>query len=307
MKNNLFDSKMTVVSPLTGKDNVVLESQLSASQIIEQYQKEFSVDVSSYFKGLDNIDIYQCQTSQLRFYYPFSLAGDGQFYADLARVYKGYYSLWKWEHEKTIQHIKEGQKILEIGCGNGYFLQKIKEKKAEGIGLDFNPEAVAYGKTQGIQIIDQTIGVHATLHKEKYDMVCAFQLFEHVNEVGQFIKDSLTCLKKGGVFAIGVPNNDSPIFALDPYHTLNVPPHHMLLWDARSLAYLATQYDLSIVDISIQPSGAINRSMAYRLWLNKTLGNNILSSTTHILTRWLVKRLPVFPQGATVVAVFRKN
>ena len=298
---------MTVVSPLTGKADVVLESQLSASQIIQQYQKEFSVDVSSYFKGLDNIDIYQCQTSRLRFYYPFSLAGDGQFYADLARVYKGYYSLWKWEHEKTIQYVKEGQKILEIGCGNGYFLQKIKEKKAEGIGLDFNPEAVAYGKAQGIQIIDQTIGEHATQYPAKYDMVCAFQLFEHVNEVGQFIKDSLTCLKKGGVFAIGVPNNDSPIFALDPYHTLNVPPHHMLLWDARSLAYLATQYDLSIVEISIQPSGAINRSMAYRLWLNKILGNNILSSATHILTRWLVKRLLVFPQGATVLAVFRKN
>jgi 2-polyprenyl-3-methyl-5-hydroxy-6-metoxy-1,4-benzoquinol methylase len=297
---------MTVISPLTGSTNVVLESQLSANQIITQYSQEFGMNVSSYFAGLKTVDIYQCQDSSLRFYYPFSLAGDGLFYADLARVYKGYYSVWKWEHEKVFQAINSGDKVLEIGCGMGYFLKKLKEKKAHAIGMDFNPDAVEYGSQHDILIVDETIAQHAEKQAETYDVVCAFQLFEHVNEVGKFLKDSIACLKKGGLLAIGVPNNESLIFKLDPYHTLNVPPHHMLLWDARSLAYIATQFNLSIVEIAIQPAHVINRSMAYRLWLEKALGKNIFSAIIHAASRWLIKRLPVFQQGATVIAVFRK-
>ena len=297
---------MAITSPLTGSNHVVLESQLSTQQIIDQYHQEFGTDVSNYFSNLKTVDIYQCKDSSLRFYYPFSLAGDGQFYADLARVYKGYYSVWKWEHEKVFQSINSGDKVLEIGCGRGYFLEKLKEKKAEAIGLDFNPDAVEYGKQHDILIVDETIALHAQKQAESYDVVCAFQLFEHVNEVGQFLKDSVACLKKGGILAIGVPNNDSLIFKLDPYHTLNVPPHHMLLWNARSLAYIATQFNLSIVEISVQPAHVINRSMAYRLWLEKVLGRNVFSATIHVASRWLVKRLPVFQQGATVMAIFRK-
>lgn len=297
---------MTITSPLTNNNHVVLESQLSTQQIIDQYHQEFDIDVSNYFSNLKTVDIYQCQDSSLRFYYPFSLAGDGQFYADLARVYKGYYSVWKWEHEKVFQSINSGDKVLEIGCGRGYFLEKLKEKKADAIGLDFNPDAVEYGKEHDILIVDETIALHAQKQAEIYDVVCAFQLFEHVNEVGRFLKDSVACLKKGGILAIGVPNNDSLIFKLDPYHTLNVPPHHMLLWDARSLAYIATQFNLSIVEISVQPAHIINRSMAYRLWLEHMLGRNVLSATVHAATRWFIKRLPVFQQGATVMAIFRK-
>lgn len=297
---------MTVISPLTGSTNVVLKSQLSTQQIINQYHQEFGIDVSNYFSNLKTVDIYRCEDSSLRFYYPFSLAGDGQFYADLAHVYKGYYSVWKWEHEKVFQYIKTGHRVLEIGCGRGYFLEKLKEKKVDAIGLDFNPDAVEYGKQHDILIVDETIAQHAQKQAEAYDVVCAFQLFEHVNEVGQFLKDSIACLKKGGILAIGVPNNDSLIFKLDPYHTLNVPPHHMLLWDAQSLAHIASQFNLSIVEIAVQPAHAINRSMAYRLWLEKVLGRNVLSATIHASTRWFIKILPVFQQGATVTAVFRK-
>lgn len=297
---------MAVISPLTGSTDVVLKSKLLTKQIITQYNTQFGVDVSNYFKGLKTVDIYQCQASSLRFYYPFSLAGDGQFYADLARGYKRYYSAWKWEHEKVFQFIQSGQSVLEIGCGNGYFLEKLKEKKGKAIGLDLNPDAVEYGKQHDLTILNEDIALHAQTQAGLYDVVCAFQLFEHVNEVGQFLKDSIACLKKGGILAIGVPNNDSLVFKLDPYHTLNVPPHHMLLWDARSLAYIATQFNLSIVEISIQPAQPINRSMAYRLWLEKGLGKNILSATIHATSRWLIKRLPVFQQGATILAVFRK-
>lgn len=298
---------MTVISPLTGSPEVALESRLLPKQIISQYKTQFGVDVSGYFKGLKTVDIYRCKTSGLRFYYPFNLAGDGQFYADLARVYKGYYSVWKWEHEKVNGLIQSEQKVLEIGCGRGYFLAKLKEKKAQATGLDFNPDAVEYGKTHDLNIVDETITAHAQKQAGAYDMVCAFQLFEHVNEVGDFLKDSIACLKKGGLLAIGVPNNDCYIFKEDPYHTLNVPPHHMLLWAPDSLRYVAQLFDLELIEVAVQPSVSVNKSTAYLLWLKKQFGDSAVVNFLHLTTRFLVKRLPVFTQGPTVVAVYRKK
>lgn len=298
---------MAVISPLTGSTDVVLKSKLLTKQIISQYKTEFGVDVGSYFKGLKTVDIYQCQASSLRFYYPFSLAGDGQFYADLARGYKGYYSVWKWEHEKVFQFIQSGQSVLEIGCGNGYFLEKLKEKKGQAIGLDLNPDAVEYGKQHGLAILNEAIALHAQKQAGVYDVVCAFQLFEHVNEVGTFLKESVACLKKGGILAIGVPNNDCYIFKEDPYHTLNVPPHHMLLWNPASLSYVVELFDLELIEVAVQPSVPINKSVAYLLWLKKQVGSNAVADFLHLTTRFFVKRLPVFSEGPTVVAIYRKK
>jgi 2-polyprenyl-3-methyl-5-hydroxy-6-metoxy-1,4-benzoquinol methylase len=295
-------------SPLTGSFNINKEQILDIQKIKDKYQNEFNTDVSRFFDDISELAIYKCQDSNLRFYYPFSVMSDGDFYAELARNYKNYYNPWKWEHEKVFKEIKSNETVLEIGCGQGSFLQKLKEKSVIPVGLDLNPDAVEYGKETGIKILNETIKEHAQNNPESYDSVCAFQLFEHVNEVGDFLKDTVKCLKKGGLLAIGVPNNHSYYFRKDTYHTLNLPPHHMLLWDADSLAYVAKLYDLEIVEIVNQPVSCLHRGSIYKVWLQNFLGDNVLSKLVHITTRFIVKSLPIFNnQGVTAVAIYRKK
>lgn len=298
----------TVASPLTGKNNVHKEQVLDIQKVKYKYKTELNTDVSRFFGNVSELAIYQCQESKLRFYYPFSVVSDGEFYAELAQNYKGYYNLWRWEHEKIIQAIQPNEKVLEIGCGRGYFLEKLIEKGATPTGLDFNPEAIEEGQKMGIKILNETIKEHAKNHLESYDKVCAFQLFEHVNNVDDFLKDTVKCLKKGGLLTIGVPNNHSYYFRKDTYHTLNLPPHHMLLWDADSLAYVAKLYDLEIVEIVNQPVSRLHRGSIYKVWLQNFLGDNVFSKLVHIGTRFIVKSLPVFNnQGVTAVAIYRKK
>ncbi|MFB0908167.1 MAG: hypothetical protein QMB03_07795, partial [Spirosomataceae bacterium] len=135
----------------------------------------------------------------------------------------------------------------------------------------------------------------------------AFQLFEHVNEIGAFLKSTISCLKTGGRLVIGVPDNDSLIFKYMPYHTLNLPPHHMLLWNKESLEHIAEIYDLKLIEISNQPANKPFKSAAYKAFLNHFLGNNFLAHTLHTTTRFIVKRLPLFNTGQTVLAIFEKN
>lgn len=298
----------TVISPLTGKSNVEKEQVLDIQKVKNKYQAELNTDVSRFFENITELSIYQCEDSKLRFYYPFTVISDGNFYAELARNYKNYYNPWKWEHEKVFKEIKLYEKVLEIGCGKGSFLLKLKEKSVTPVGLDLNPDAVEHGRKINIKILSETIGEHAKNNAETYDSVCAFQLFEHVNEVGDFLKDTVKCLKKGGLLAIGVPNNHSYYFRKDIYHTLNLPPHHMLLWDVDSLAYIAKLYDLEIVEIVNQPVSHSHRGSIYKVWLQNVMGDNLLSKLVHITTRFIVKSLPVFNnQGVTTVAIYRKK
>jgi 2-polyprenyl-3-methyl-5-hydroxy-6-metoxy-1,4-benzoquinol methylase len=297
-----------LISPLTGGTDVIKKLVLDIPTVKSKYKTELNTDVSRFFEGIHELAIYQCQTSKLKFYYPFSVVSDGQFYADLAKFYKGYYNLWRWEHQYIFDIIKPQEKILEIGCGRGYFLQKLLEKQTDSIGLDFNEDAIEEGKKMGVTILNQTIEEHAQKHPESYDTVCAFQLFEHVNEVQDFLKSTVKCLKKGGLLAIGVPNNDSYYFKNDPYHTLNLPPHHMLLWDKNSLAYVAEMFGLEVIEIINQPVNIMHRGMLYKLWLENNLGNNFLSKIIVASTRFIIKRLPLFNnQGITALAIYRKK
>jgi SAM-dependent methyltransferase len=251
------------------------------------------------------VTIYQCNQSGLKFYYPFSLAGDADFYADLSRHYKGYYNPWKWEHEQVFQRIKPGDKVLEIGSGNGYFLKKLPEKEATGLGLELNDDAIAYGKQIGVEIINEDLKIHAEQHAGQYDVVCAFQVFEHVNEVGEFFRQAAQCVKPGGLLAVGVPNNASYYFREDPYHTLNLPPHHTLLWEPDSLQYAGSLIGLPKAEILVEDASVTHRSVAYRLWLEKKLGQNLVTSILYKATRFVAKRLPIQIDGATVVAIYR--
>ncbi|WP_128543027.1 class I SAM-dependent methyltransferase [Larkinella soli] len=297
---------MTVLSPLTHSPDVSPVRTLNIPTIVQRYRSDFGMDVSRFFSGLEAVTIYRCNQSQLRFYYPFTLAGDGSFYAELARQYKGYYSPWKWEHEQVFQALKKGDRVLEIGSGNGFFLKKLPEKGAVGLGLELNEDAIAYGKEIGVNLIGQDLGEHAEQFAGQYDLVCAFQVFEHVNDVGTFFRQAVQCVKPGGLMAIGVPNNASYYFREDPYHTLNLPPHHTLLWDPVSLRNAGTLIGLETVDVRVEPASATHRSVGYRLWLEKLLGTNGLSRLLHTATRFAVKALPVLKEGATVVAIYRK-
>jgi 2-polyprenyl-3-methyl-5-hydroxy-6-metoxy-1,4-benzoquinol methylase len=296
----------SIWSPLTGNTQVKLLHSLDVATIINNYENELNIDVRRFFSDINQIDIYECLQSGLQFYYPFTLAGDAAFYAKLSETYKGYYSPWKWEHSHVYNSLKPRMKVLEIGCGYGYFLQKLKQLDIDCIGLELNDKAVEYGKEHLLPILNEDLAVHAQNHKEKYDVVCAFQVYEHVSNLRQMLEQAVACLKQGGILALGVPNNDSYLLRNDIYHTLNLPPHHTLRWNPVSLGYLPQILPLEKITITTEPANKNHKSSSYRLHLQKFINKSKLTTLIHTLTRPIVKQLPLFTEGATVIGIFRK-
>lgn len=237
-----------VNSPITKTHNVSLLRNIEVKDIIKVY-KSFKIDVSNYFFNLKTISVYQCNDTGYMFYYPFNIAGDSSFYEHFQK-FDWYYMPWKWEHEISQQYLKANMKVLEVGCAHGAFLKKVSENfnLSEAIGLELNETSpLDHDK---FKIYNESIQTYSKTKKEYFDIVCSYEVLEHIADVSAFLNAKIYSLRKGGKLIISVPNNDS--FIKFNSIGLNSPPHHMGLWNVDSLKALEQNHPIKLDKIHIE-------------------------------------------------------
>ncbi len=310
-------------NPLTGSDNAILEKEFSAQEIVSAYKDQLSMDVSRFFKSGKSdstkpASLYRCPDTGYRFFSPIGLAGDDVFYQELEKQ-PWYYMGWKWEHETAARMIKKGESVLEIGCAEGSFLEGAAKKGASVEGLEMNSKAVEICRSKGLSAHTDPIESFAVKNKGRYDLVCSFQVLEHIADPKPFIEASLEALKPGGRLLICVPNNDSVVFAEDG-GALNMPPHHMGRWNPDSLLKLQDHFNMKVQSIRLEPLQSYHFGFATRIAdkailgkLRKKLGifSSILfplfSRAARMISYTAVSVLARYIHGHSVLIVFTKN
>jgi SAM-dependent methyltransferase len=229
----------------------VIKESLDTKILSNLYKKRANVEVKHIFANHSSISFCGCKSCGLLFYYPIIL-GDGKFYEDL-QSYPGYYLEEKEDYTIACKYITASDDVLEVGCGAGFFTNFIKPKSY--VGLEFNDKAIGLAKGKGLDVRKQFLQEHAQENAEKYDVVCFFQVLEHIEDPRAFITDALKCLKKGSKLILAVPAEDSHnADAVNAY--LNMPPHHATRWSDATLKNIASLFNIQLVDIiheNIQP------------------------------------------------------
>jgi len=106
-----------------------------------------------------------------------------------------------------IDLIPRRAKVLDVGCGTGYFAKCLKEDKTEDVYvLDISSVTIENLRQHGIN------GVCSKLPKipyddESFDYVTAKALLEHLRTTQDSIKAMVRVLKRGGKLLVSVPNN----------------------------------------------------------------------------------------------------
>ena len=252
-----------VTSPVTGNKNTTLTDIFFSKDIIKLYKDQLGIDVSKYFSGSESFYLYQCNETGYRFYHPIGLDGDSEFYGTLQQsLGDEYYHDWKFEYQLAYDIIQPCDKVLDIGCGIGNFLARAKEKAVEVTGLELNEKAITVCHQKELLVLNERIEDHASVMPGHYDVVCLFQVLEHIYDVKTFLEGALTVLKKGGKIVIGVPNNEPYFLGYDKYCTLNLPPHHLGLWNNKVFEKTAPLFNLKIQRVIYDVRGSI-RTEAY--------------------------------------------
>ncbi|SMP79518.1 Glycosyltransferase involved in cell wall bisynthesis [Desulfonatronum zhilinae] len=302
LQNKNIKSHTQIQCPLTGSTNVCLQKTFKVDGIHAKYLKQFQIDVSSYFGAYQSIHLYKNNDTGFQFFYPFDTDGDSSFYEKLSR-YPWYYMDWKWEHEVSKEFIKAGSHVLEIGCAKGGFLHQIKlQKNAHAVGLELNSEAAKIARDRGVQVFPQLLEQHAIGRKGIYNVVCSFQVIEHIFNVKNFINHALSVLKIGGKFIISVPNQDTFI-GLDDFGILDMPPHHMNRWSENALRSLEVFFPLKLFSLQFEPLQEYHSNYFANIIRRKIRNDHHL----HDKLINLSQRYPQQIRGHTVIAVYEKT
>jgi 2-polyprenyl-3-methyl-5-hydroxy-6-metoxy-1,4-benzoquinol methylase len=118
---------------------------------------------------------------------------------------------------------KKGR-LLDYGCGTGYFLDTMKSNGWKTYGLEPNDKAraVANSKAKVKSSIDEL-----NLKNKKFDIITLWHVLEHIHDLNDTIKVLKTILKEKGKIIIAVPNiesYDSHIFE-EQWAAYDVPRH----------------------------------------------------------------------------------
>ena len=116
--------------------------------------------------------------------------------------------------------IKEGQKILEVGCGwGGMALEVAKQKNCEVTGISLSKNQIEYCKSKAEEKgLSNQVNFELIDYREakgKYDRIYSVGMFEHVGRkfYNTFFKSMNKLLKDDGLFllhTIGVVDKPSP-------------------------------------------------------------------------------------------------
>jgi 2-polyprenyl-3-methyl-5-hydroxy-6-metoxy-1,4-benzoquinol methylase len=299
-----------MISPITGKPSSKILTTYSVEEITKLYQDRLQIDVKRFFKNISEIKVYECADTGLAYYWPRNVDGDGKFYEELER-FDWYYMPSKWEHIQTLALVKPGMKVLEIGCAEGSFLEVVNQKGATSVGLELNEKATKICQEKGLEAHCAFVEDYADQHPETFDLVCSFQVVEHIANITSFINASSKLLKPGGLMVIAVPNNDS-FLGYDRFNVLNLPPHHTNRWNDQSLRNIAPYFDLTWIGNeleTVQPHHAdylarvIKNSAAKQMGIWPKLVFKLFGG---VMKKYLADHLTMF-KGFTILAKYKKQ
>lgn len=286
--------------------------QLPVDDIVEAYSRNFHIDIARFAQS-ETLGIFECEETGLRFYRGIE-PGDGPFYEQLMQ-HDWYYIPWKWEHEQASTMLHKDDAILEIGCGTGGFLERIAQKVEQAVGLELNEQAVEKCREKGLEVEKADLMAYRDQHRGQFDVLLAFQLMEHIEDVGAFMRAAVDLLKPGGRLIFSVPNNDSFIAKVKGDY-LNMPPHHMNLWTAHSIEKTAPHVGCKMLDYQLEPLQAYHQNWYVNAILNnqesviqkipKILRGYFYKHAKQLLTNWVGQEADNI-NGHTILAIYEKT
>jgi SAM-dependent methyltransferase len=133
------------------------------------------------------------------------------------------------------------RRILEVGCGSGDLLARLKTLGYTTEGIEPSHEGVARSRRRGLKIISGTF--EDARVQGRYGAIVSTHVVEHVADIDAFFARAAELVEISGVHVIVTPNGNAPAFkALRRFWTYATPEEHRYIFTAEALTHIAQRH-----------------------------------------------------------------
>ena len=102
--------------------------------------------------------------------------------------------------------------LLDIGCGQGFFLAEALRIGYRAQGIDVSAAAVAFAKNT-LHVEASITSIDELLCREtRFDIITLWHVLEHTLDPNRLLAEVYRILKPGGLFIVAVPNLDNFVY-----------------------------------------------------------------------------------------------
>ena len=218
-------------------------------------------------------------------YYVSNVAGQG---------YDEYLELrpnWVKTFTKRLNQVMKYQtpgRVLDIGCGPGFFLEAAQAKGYDVYGLDPSEYIVKVAQEKFGERVKLGLIESANYPAESFDLVVAFDTFEHIYRPLEWLEHIRRVLKPGGLIAMTTPDPSSLLARISGRGWVSFKlPEHVFYWSPKTVRR-ALEKDWEILEINRAGQYATLGFLFRRLFRLTSNSNKLYTPLLNLLNKFSI-------------------
>lgn len=141
---------------------------------------------------------------------------------------------------------RKTNRILDVGCGIGYFLEVAKKRGWEVYGTEYTGEAIKICAEKGIKMYKGDLKSNM-FEKEAFDVITSIEVIEHLSHPAEHIQLLKSFLRNGGALYVTTPNFNSLLRRhLGQNWNVIAYPEHLSYFTRKSITSLLKKKEFRI-------------------------------------------------------------
>jgi SAM-dependent methyltransferase len=140
--------------------------------------------------------------------------------------------VWRFGQDRRLDLIRrystlEGGRILDVGCGLGTYVRKLRAFSPDVYGVDIDPDKVAQAQKE-LGHISVSPAEELPFPADFFDVILLHEVLEHVDDDHKAVREAYRVARVGGRMVIFVPNRlyafeTHGVYWRGVYHFGNIP------------------------------------------------------------------------------------